>query len=102
MEPENKNMVSLAWSGTDRENGKGAKNERHKWLASLEDIFAYILKQEQSAQATRLLDELTDRLRESGLDVPRSVNTPYINTIAAEKEPAYPGNREIERRIKSY
>src|SRR5262245_39387268 len=102
MEPENKNMVSLAWSGTDRENGKGTKNERHKWLASLEDIFAYILKNEQSAQATRLLDELTDRLRESGLDVPRSVNTPYINTIAAEKEPAYPGNREIERRIKSY
>jgi pyruvate dehydrogenase E1 component len=31
-----------------------------------------------------------------------SVNTPYLNTILPEKEPPYPGNREIERRIKSY
>jgi pyruvate dehydrogenase E1 component len=29
-------------------------------------------------------------------------NTPYINTIPAEREPSYPGDREIERRIKSY
>jgi len=31
-----------------------------------------------------------------------SLNTPYINTIPPEKEPPYPGDREIERRIKSY
>ena len=29
------------------------------------------------------------------------VQTPYINTIAPEEEPAYPGDRDIERRIKS-
>ncbi len=29
-------------------------------------------------------------------------NTPYINTIPAEQEPPYPGDREIERKIKSY
>src|SRR6266545_7020663 len=34
--------------------------------------------------------------------IPLSVNTPYINTIPPENEPIYPGNREIERRIKSY
>ena len=28
-------------------------------------------------------------------------NTPYINTIPADQQPRYPGNREIERRIKS-
>ena len=28
-------------------------------------------------------------------------NTPYINTIAPDKQPRYPGNRELERRIKS-
>jgi pyruvate dehydrogenase E1 component len=27
--------------------------------------------------------------------------TPYVNTIPAEQQPEYPGNREIERRIKS-
>jgi len=102
MEPEKKDLTNPTWSSSDRENGKGAKNDRHKWIASLENILEYILKNEQSAQASRLLEEITDRLRESGLNIPRAVNTPYINTIAPEKEPAYPGNREIERRIKSY
>ncbi|MCH7590058.1 pyruvate dehydrogenase (acetyl-transferring), homodimeric type [PVC group bacterium] len=31
-----------------------------------------------------------------------SVVTPYINTIPADKEAPYPGDRSIERRIKSY
>ncbi len=31
-----------------------------------------------------------------------SLNTPYINTISADREPSYPGDREMERRIKSY
>src|SRR4029453_15037084 len=28
-------------------------------------------------------------------------NTPYINNIPADKQPPFPGSREIERRIKS-
>ncbi len=31
-----------------------------------------------------------------------NLNTPYINTIPPDQEPDYPGDREIERRIKSY
>ncbi|MBI4341034.1 MAG: pyruvate dehydrogenase (acetyl-transferring), homodimeric type [Candidatus Omnitrophica bacterium] len=30
------------------------------------------------------------------------MTSPYVNTIPAEAEPPYPGDREIERRIKSY
>ena len=30
------------------------------------------------------------------------VNTPYLNTIPVEKEVPYPGDRELERRIKSF
>jgi pyruvate dehydrogenase E1 component len=30
------------------------------------------------------------------------VTTPYVNTIPVEQEPPYPGDRDIERRIKSY
>jgi pyruvate dehydrogenase E1 component len=33
--------------------------------------------------------------------MPFSANTPYINTIPFSEQPPYPGNREIERRIKS-
>jgi pyruvate dehydrogenase E1 component len=33
---------------------------------------------------------------------PPAITTPYVNTIPTEQEPPYPGDREIERRIKSY
>ncbi len=79
-----------------------SKNDKHKWVASLEHILEHILKNEQSEQATFLLDELFERLRKSGLKIPSTINTAYVNTIPAGQEPAYPGNREIERRIKSY
>jgi pyruvate dehydrogenase E1 component len=85
-----------------RDPSKGLRDDRHKWLNSLESILEYILKNEGSEQATFLVEELVQKLRESGLKIPYTVNTPYINTIPVEKEPPYPGNREIERRIKSY
>ena len=102
MEIEKKNLDNGAEVNGIRENNKGLKNERHKWVASLEYILEYILKNEESEQAASRVEELVGRLRESGLKIPYAVNTPYINTIAPEKEPPYPGNREIERRIKSY
>jgi pyruvate dehydrogenase E1 component len=99
---EEKDLANGPKAENDHGNGKGLKNDRRKWVASLEYILEYILKNEKPEQASHLLDELADRLRDSGLKVPNRVSTPYINTIAAEKEPRYPGNREIERRIKSY
>jgi len=48
------------------------------------------------------IEQLIDRLRASGVQVPPTVSTPYTNTIPPEEEPDYPGDREIERRIKSY
>ncbi|HSK31455.1 MAG TPA: pyruvate dehydrogenase (acetyl-transferring), homodimeric type, partial [Candidatus Limnocylindria bacterium] len=102
MESNKKELSTGSSINGDRENSKNIKSDRYKWIASLEFILDYILKNEQSEQATRLIEELTDRLRESGLRIPHTVSTPYINTIPPEKEPSYPGNREIERRIKSY
>ncbi len=102
MEREEKDGANGPKAENEGGNGKGVKNDRHRWIASLEYILEYILKNEESEQASHLLDELADRLRDSGLEVPNRVSTPYINTIPPEKEPRYPGNREIERRIKSY
>ena len=85
-----------------RQDSKGVRNEKHKWVASLEHILEHVLKNEQSEQAALLFEELVERLRQSGLKIPQWVNTPYVNTIPREKEPVYPGDREIERRIKSY
>ena len=102
MEADKKDTSNGAVGNGPRENSKGLRNDRHRWIASLEYILEYILKNEESEQAIFLLEELIERLRESGLKIPYAVNTPYINTIPAEKQPPYPGNREIERRIKSY
>ena len=102
MKPEKKDLTNGNWLTRDRDNGKAGQTDRNKWIASLEHILEYISKNEQPEQASLLLEELSERLRESGLKIPLSVNTPYINTIPPEKEPLYPGNREIERRIKSY
>ncbi len=102
MEADKKDTSNGAVGNGPRENSKGLRNDRHRWIASLEYILEYILKNEESEQAIFLLEELIERLRESGLKVPYAVNTSYINTIPAEKQPPYPGNREIERRIKSY
>ena len=102
METEKKDPTNGIGADGHRDNSKGHRNDRQKWIGSLENILEYILKNEESEQASLVVEELVERLRESGIKIPYTVNTPYVNTIPAEKQPAYPGNREVERRIKSY
>jgi pyruvate dehydrogenase E1 component len=71
--------------------------EAREWL----DALRYELAAEGAGHVRELLKSLTDAASLWGVDVPFTANTPYINTIPAENEPAYPGDREIERRIKS-
>jgi pyruvate dehydrogenase E1 component len=71
--------------------------ETSEWLDSLE----YVLSSKGPERVKFLLAALEDKARIEGVDVPLKANTPYINTIPADKQPRYPGNREIERRIKS-
>ncbi|HND54788.1 MAG TPA: pyruvate dehydrogenase (acetyl-transferring), homodimeric type, partial [Pirellulaceae bacterium] len=71
--------------------------ETLEWAESLD----YVLNTKGAERAKFLLQTLQDRARRQGVDLPIATNTPYINTIPASKQPPYPGNREIERRIKS-
>ena len=75
--------------------------ESQKWLESLGDILEPLLKSRGADSAPIFLDKLILRLREAGIQAPSTVNTPYVNTIPADAEVPYPGDREIERRIKS-
>ncbi|HEY1269520.1 MAG TPA: hypothetical protein VGH16_19835, partial [Candidatus Binatia bacterium] len=84
-------------SETARPEDDNHHNETEKWLDSVEYLLEYVLKNKTS-EAPLLVERLIERLRESGVKVPSIVNTPYINTIAPEKETPYPGDREIERR----
>ena len=49
----------------------------------------------------RLLQQLQVHAQQAGVDLPFSANTPYINTIPVDRQPLFPGSREIERRLKS-
>jgi pyruvate dehydrogenase E1 component len=73
-----------------------------QWLDSLEFILQSVLKDTEPEKVALALEKVNERLRKSGLKFPSLVSTPYVNTIPAEAEPPYPGDREIERRIKSY
>lgn len=71
--------------------------ETQEWLDSLE----YVIGSKGPDRAKFLLSMLEARARLEGVDLPSKSNTPYINTIPKFQQPAYPGDREIERRIKS-
>ena len=77
-------------------------DETQRWFESLGFVLEYILKTESPGRATAFVGGLVDRLRAAGLKVPPAVSTGYENTIPPEDQPPYPGDREIERRIKSY
>ena len=59
------------------------------------------LENQGPERVSYLLGELSEAAHREGVELPFTANTPYINTIPADKQPPYPGNREIERRIKS-
>ncbi len=81
----------------DKNNPQVDQQEIHEWMESLD----YVLKHGSREQAQKILQQLQIRAQEAGVTLPFTVNTPYINTIPHSKEPPYPGDREIERRIKS-
>ncbi|MGK9475644.1 pyruvate dehydrogenase (acetyl-transferring), homodimeric type [Melioribacter sp. OK-6-Me] len=71
--------------------------ELQEWLESLE----YVLQTGGPEKVKELLHNLDTYAHQKGVEIPFTANTPHINTIPKEKEPPFPGGREIERRIKS-
>ncbi|KAA0222017.1 MAG: pyruvate dehydrogenase (acetyl-transferring), homodimeric type [Phycisphaerae bacterium] len=72
--------------------------ETAEWEESLDAVLA---QRGGYERVLFLLRRLIDRGRRRGVAVPAALNTPYVNTIPADKTPPYPGDRAIERRIKS-
>jgi len=71
--------------------------ERQEWIDSLN----YVLYHSGPERVAELLKELQLFARKNGVEIPFTANTPYINSITPDKQPPFPGSREIERRIKS-
>jgi len=71
--------------------------ETAEWLEALDEV----IDQAGPDRASYLLGRLVERAQANGAGPPLAFNTPYINTIPAEEEEPYPGDRALERRIKS-
>lgn len=82
---------------TLQSNGDPDILETREWVDSLEAV----LQTSGHDRARFLLTRLKDKADQNGVQIPFTANTPYINTISPEDQPAYPGNRDLERRIKS-
>jgi pyruvate dehydrogenase E1 component len=87
----------MATEQINRQNGDIDVAETREWL----DAFEGVLQNTGPDRARFLLGELKGKAVRSGVAIPFTANTPYINTIPPDSQPPFPGNRDIERRIKS-
>ena len=86
--------AALARNGAD---GADDWLETHDWIDSLRDV----ARRRGPERVSRLLQALQIEAQRSGIRLPVTSQTPYVNTIAVEKQPPYPGDLALERRIKS-
>ncbi len=72
--------------------------ETKEWL----DALSAVIGAEGGERAHFLLETLIDHARQAGIDVPFSANTAYVNTIPTDQEERFPGNIDMEERLRAY
>ena len=70
-------------------------DETAEWIQALDDLI-----DTSPARAAFLLHRILQHARSRRIGVPSMVSTHYINTIPPEEEPYFPGDEELERRIR--
>ena len=72
--------------------------ETQEW----QDALTGVIEHEGTGRAHFLIQQMIAQAREEGIDIPYSATTEYINTIPADQQPKYPGDADIEIRIRNY
>jgi pyruvate dehydrogenase E1 component len=72
--------------------------ETGEWL----DALGQIIEEAGEGRARFLMARLVEYARSRNIGVPASVSTPYINTIPPEQEAWFPGDEDLERRIRRF
>jgi len=72
--------------------------ETTEWLEALDQV----IDEAGPDRAQWLLERLKNKAAHAGVPTHHTLNTPYVNTIPRINETPYPGDRELERRIKSF
>ena len=71
-------------------------DETEEWIDSLDAIVAASGRE----RARYIVARLLERANEQQLGVPPTTSTPYLNTIPASQQPFFPGDEQVERRIR--
>ncbi len=71
--------------------------ENREWIESLD----YIIDTAGEERAAKLIKKLQIHAQKNGVRLPFTANTPYINTIPVSKQQKYPGDPQIEWKIRS-
>jgi pyruvate dehydrogenase E1 component len=72
--------------------------ETEEWVGSFDAVLEFHGKE----RARFLLMKLLERANERQVGFPATVSSPYVNTIPASQEPWFPGDEEMERRIRAF
>ena len=72
--------------------------ETKEWL----DALSAVIGEEGGDRAHFLLETLIDHARQAGIDVPFSATTAYVNTIPVDQEERFPGNIDMEERLRAF
>ncbi len=72
--------------------------ETAEWV----DSFDAVLDAHGKSRARFLLMKLLERARSQQVGFPATVSTPYVNTIPPDQEPWFPGDEDVERRIRAF
>src|SRR5665213_1999656 len=74
------------------------REETEEWLAAFDDV----VREHGRNRARYLLMRVLERARQSQVDFPVTVSTPYVNSIPSDAEPDFPGDEFLERRIRAF
>ncbi|TMM35841.1 MAG: pyruvate dehydrogenase (acetyl-transferring), homodimeric type [Actinobacteria bacterium] len=72
--------------------------ETTEWIESFDGV----IDERGAKRARYIMLRLLERARERQVGVPPLTTTDYINTITPEREPWFPGDEHVERRIRAY
>ncbi|MBT4081828.1 MAG: pyruvate dehydrogenase (acetyl-transferring), homodimeric type, partial [Gammaproteobacteria bacterium] len=72
--------------------------ETQEWLEALEAVIEF----EGTDRAHYLIEKMMDRARRSGVNLPYSSNTAYVNTIPVSHQQRFPGDQAMERKLLAY
>ncbi|BDE05433.1 pyruvate dehydrogenase E1 component [Vulcanimicrobium alpinum] len=90
--------VSAADGASSAPAARPDPDETREWLDALDGV----IETEGAGRASELVRALVERAATRGVRTPAAQTTPYVNTIAAFQQGHFPGDHDIEERLRHY